>query len=211
MRFRPRAFWTPRYIGNRLLLAYRQRRNPDLPWWPRDAIRVLDDLLRPTDRVLEWGSGRSTAWLATRVESVHSVEHDAEWHDRVRAQLAAQGLDSSAVRLRSVTPADRANESPYVREIDKYGDGHFSVCLIDGEHRGACALVAVPKLAAGGVLIVDDAHWFIDHPTRSPHSRQGLGDLPGEWAEFHALVAGWRCVWSTDGVTDNAIWIKPCA
>jgi methyltransferase family protein len=209
LQLRPKRFWTPRYIRDRLALAYHQKRYPDAPWWPREAIAHLGDLLRPADTCLEWGSGRSTAWLSARTKAVHSVEQDHQWFARVRAQLAAQGLDADAVRLLDVEPQDRAETSPYVRVVDDFADGALDVCIVDGAHRGKCALAAVPKLSSGGLLMVDDIHWFLDHPTGAPHSRRGKGPADGDWRHFEALVAGWRALWSTDGVTDTAIWIKP--
>jgi predicted O-methyltransferase YrrM len=206
---RPKRFWTPRYIRDRLLVAYDQRLHPTLPWWPRHAIRLLDDLLRPTDHVLEWGSGRSTVWLDERVSRVRSIEHDPTWFKRVRDQLAAQNADLEAVQLRHVAPKRNPLDSPYVRAIDEFDDGELSVCIVDGEHRAACALAAAPKLAPGGLLVVDDAHWFIDHPTRSPRSRHGKGHASEGWTEFLRHVGPWRSLWASDGVTDTAIWLKP--
>ena len=29
------------------------------------------------------------------------------------------------------------------------------------------------------------------------------------WAEFLDKVAAWRCIWTTNGVWDTVIWIKP--
>ncbi len=93
--------------------------------------------------------------------------------------------------------------------IDGFDAGALDVCIVDGVHRGKCALAAVSKLASGGLLVVDDIHWFLDHPTGAPHSRRGKGPADGDWRRFAELVDGWRCVWTTDGVTDTAIWIKP--
>jgi predicted O-methyltransferase YrrM len=209
LQLRPKSFWTPRYVYDRLLLAYHQQRHPDAPWWPKDAIAHLGELLRSTDTCLEWGSGRSTVWLSRRTRQVHSIEHDRTWFDRVRGQLLAGGVDEHAVRLLETGPADRPETSPYVRVIDGFRDGEVDVCIVDGVHRGKCALAAVPKLASGGLLVVDDIHWFLDHPTLAPHSRRGKGPVDGDWASFSELVGSWRCVWTSDGVTDTAIWIKP--
>ncbi len=209
MQFRPKTFWTPRYIRNRLALAIQQQRYPDGPWWPKDVITHLEDMLHGGDTCLEWGSGRSTAWLSARTKTVHSIEHNADWHARVRAQLAAQGLDADLVRLLSSEPLAQPERSPYVRVVDDFADDEIHICVVDGEHRAKCALAAVPKLASGGLLMIDDANWFLDHPSFAPHSRCGRGPASHDWREFSRMVDGWRCVWNTDGVTDTAIWIKP--
>lgn len=209
MRLKPRRFWTPRYLADRVLLAAHQRRHPDLPWWPREAIGHLEDMLRPTDRCLEWGSGRSTAWLAERTASVMSIEHDTEWFDAVSVQLAEHGLPEGSVRLLDAGPVERPEESPYVRVVDEFGDGEIDVCIVDGRYRGKCAVAALPKIARGGLLIVDDANWFLERSTRSPHSRNGRGPRDEDWRHFAEAVRDWRCVWTSDGVTDTAIWIRP--
>jgi hypothetical protein len=203
------SFWPPRRAWDRVASLSYQRRHPDVPWLTQGAIELLPDLFRPTDRCLEWGSGTSTAWLATRLGGVLSVEHDPQWYERVRLSLLQRGLASESVRLLSIEPEADPSASPYVRAIDEFGDGELDVCLIDGEHRLACAEAAIPKLAAGGVLVIDDAHGYFDHPSRSPHSRYGKGPLDAGWAGIGAAVSGWRHIWTSDGYSDTAIWIKP--
>jgi predicted O-methyltransferase YrrM len=209
---RPKPHWTPRYIRDRLMLAYEQKRQPDAPWWPVEAIRHMDSLVRPLDTCLEWGSGRSTIWLSARTKQVISIEDNREWFDRVRGLLASAGTDPGAVRLLEAdsTPPD---QTPYVRVIDDFADGEIDVCVVDGlaPLRGHCAIAAIPKLAAGGVLLVDDAHWFLDRSTHAPHSRYGKGTFDETWRHFESLVSDWRHIWTTDGVTNTGIWLKPPA
>jgi hypothetical protein len=95
------------------------------------------------------------------------------------------------------------------RLIHTFADCEMTVVVVDGEYGDHCAVAAVPKLASGGLLIVDDANWFLDHPTTSPHSRAGRGSANDVWALFAQTVASCRFVWTTDGVTDTAIRIKP--
>lgn len=50
----------------------------DVPWWTYEAIDAVADHLRgnPQARVLEWGSGASTVWLAARAPHVVAIEHE---------------------------------------------------------------------------------------------------------------------------------------
>ena len=203
------SFWPPRRTFDRIASEYYQRRNPSVPWLTRGAIEALTDLLRSTDSCLEWGAGKSTAWVGSRVQRVVSVEHDPVWFERVQNQLAANGLDRDSVRLLSVEPNDRPGDSPYVRAIDEFGDGQLDVVFIDGEHRAVCALEAIPKLASGGVLIIDDVQSLLDHRTSSPHSRWRLGPVNADWEKIAGLLRDWRLIWTSDGFSDTAIWIKP--
>lgn len=203
------SFWPPRHAFNRFLAELYRRRNVDEPWLTREAIRMLADLLKRDDRILEWGAGTSTAWLAARAGSVLSIEHDPSWFQRVSAELTRAGLSHSEVRLLSTQPADEPSASPYVRVVDEFGEGELGWAFVDGEHRSACALAVLPKLASGGVLVLDDAHNYLDHPSPSPHSRTGQGHLDTEWAKFAAAVQDWRFIWTSDGFSDTAFYFKP--
>lgn len=194
---------------HRFAAEYYQRRNPGVPWLSRQGIGMLSDLLRTSDVCLEWGSGDSTTWIGHRVSRILSAEHDRGWFDRVQGELSAAGQPRDAVRLLSLEPRDRPEESPYVRLVDEFADGELTVCYVDGEHRPACIRAVIPKLASGGVLALDDAHNFLDHPTGSPHARAGLGPLNAEWAAIVEQLRDWRMVWASDGYSDAAIWIKP--
>ena len=175
-----------------------------------DARReLLADLLLGTDTALEWGSGTSTAWLSHKTKSIVSVEHDRGWYERVRSQLAAEGADPGSVRLESIEPHNDPSASPYVRVVDEFEDGELDFCLVDGMHRAACAHAVLGKLSSGGVLVVDDAQAVLDHESTSPHSRYGLGPVDAEWASFAGLVDRWRLMWTSDGYSDTAFWIKP--
>ena len=59
------------------------------PWWTYAATAWLRAALNDTQRVFEFGSGGSTSWLAERVASVHSVEHDPLWERTLRRDLPA--------------------------------------------------------------------------------------------------------------------------
>jgi predicted O-methyltransferase YrrM len=198
-----------RHEGFKQAAEYYQRRHPGVPWLPQRTIEMLDEMLLKTDRCLEWGAGASTTWFAQRCASIVSVEHDRTWDQRVRTQLAEHGEDPESVRLLSLEPTDRPADSPYVRAVDAFADGELDVCFVDAEHRPTCMLEAMPKLAPGGMLILDDAQGYIDHPSRCTYSRQGKGPLNQEWRNVTERLADWRLIWTTDRYSDCAIWIKP--
>jgi predicted O-methyltransferase YrrM len=217
---RLQALWPPKQGAQRTVRRVRhsgfkfaaetyQRRNPSVPWMPQSAVEILSDMLPGGDRCLEWGSGASTTWLASRCASIVSAEHDRDWSERVRTELTQQGADPNSVRLLSLEPSDRPAESPYVRVIDEFEPGQLDVCFVDGEHRATCVLESIPKLASGGLLIVDDSQAFLDHPSRCTYSRQGLGPVDDDWRRVSQQVEKWRLVWTGDGYSDAAIWIKP--
>ena len=137
--------WCPSYVKNRIETAWFCRRNPDAPWITKDAVKFLSDYLKSSDRVAEFGSGRSTRFFARRCASVLSFEHNPEWHQCVETSLAAEGMTNVDYRL-------RLNAS-YYEDITNEPDNSFDIALIDGVFRGDCALNALPKLRKGGLIL----------------------------------------------------------
>lgn len=77
-----------KYLVDKVELYLHERAHPDEPWITKQAVATLSSWLKPTDRGLEWGAGRSTAWFARRVAHVTSVESDPVWFERVRQMTA---------------------------------------------------------------------------------------------------------------------------
>jgi methyltransferase family protein len=116
-----------------------------LPWLTYPAIEFLQQRVRPTMKVFEYGSGQSTRWWARHVASVHSVEDDADWYRRVSADLPA----NADLRLAS------SSDGAYARSIADRNET-FDIVVIDGSVRNDCARVALPYLAATGVIVWDN-------------------------------------------------------
>lgn len=188
--------WSPRYIADRLGLFFLQLRNPDAPWLTSAAIVVLDTWLRLTDKGIELDFGRSIRWLGRRVAAHLSIEHDKSWHARVSRTLPPcfyyRMLGGEAcVEAGRDAPASSLD---FVLSVGLY---HL---------RDRCALVAIERLRPGGLLIIDSANWFIPHATRSPSS--AASPPTPWWAGIATVLADWRCIWTSSGVTDTGSWIK---
>ena len=203
---------TPRYMVDRLGLHLYQRRHPDYPWLTRQMIDVLSDWLKPSDIGHEWGSGRSTVWLAKRVGQLTSVESHGDWGETVHRLLDAAGV-SEKVDLQVIETGGDGSVGPYVDVMASHPDSSLDFCLVDGLQRDECARSALPKLKPGGLLIVDNVNWYLPRlqPTRSPDARGAADRCATEvWRVVHEQLASWRCIWTTNGVTDTALWMKPC-
>jgi predicted O-methyltransferase YrrM len=207
--------WTPAYVLSRTAEFIYGRRHANMPWLTPTANSILPTLLRSSDIGLEWGSGRSTVWFAGHVAHLTSVEHHDGWYRRVREQLAQRNLvnvEYVHVPARNeVEPAQPADAEPYVRIADHFSDDSLDFALVDGVYRSACAMAVIPKLRSGGLLILDNANWFLPTGSAAPSTR-GIHEGPAsaQWTAFHQALSGWRCIWTTSGVTDTMIWIKPC-
>jgi hypothetical protein len=195
--------WRPRYIIDRLRLMLDEHIYVDYPWLCAAAVRILDSWLKPTDRGLEWGSGRSTLWFAMRVDHLISVEHDHEWAANVETELSRRGIINKVEYRFSPDGKEGVRDCNYVNIIQEISSESLDFCLIDGVCRDHCALASLDILRPGGILIVDNAEIYLPrkHKSRAPKSR-GTEDgfASAQWEEFSNRVANWRNIWITNGV-----------
>lgn len=205
----------PPYLWRYLVQQSFQRQHPDAPVIVANAVMILDNWLRPTDRGLEWGSGRSTTWLAARVTHLISVEHDPAWHARIRDELGSRGL-SAKVDYRLVeAPADQMAEPrdhAYANVADEIEDGTLDLTLVDGQMRLRCAQKALAKLKPGGLLVLDGANRYLPNRlgggfTTIQHTR--AEPLNEEWQTVAEQLQPWRAMNTSDGLWDTRFWVKP--
>jgi len=210
-RARPVRHLTPRYVYRRTRQLAYERAHPDDPWLTPAAIRLLGSLLRPSDRGAEFGSGRSTVWFARRVATLVSVEHDGQWHAAVSARLAAHHLGNvDYILAPEDQPMERGGDSAYARVALALPDASLDFALIDGHYRDYSAKFILTKIAPGGLLIIDNANWYLPCRSKAPNSRTAaLGPATPTWAEVAQELSGWRSIWTSSGVYDTAIFIKP--
>jgi hypothetical protein len=202
LRRRRFGHWTPRYIADRLALMAWQRRCPDAPWLTERAVGILESWLRKTDVGLEWGSGRSTLWLAQRVKQLISIEHAEPWYDRVSSSIARAALTNVDHRL-------HRDERVYVTAIERATPASLDFVLVDGVFRDQCAVTAVSRLRPGGILVLDNANLYLPCRSWSPNSRTiEQGPASTAWEIFQRQVQNWRRIWTTNGVCDTAIFVK---
>jgi SAM-dependent methyltransferase len=187
----------PRRFLRRLWHYAYEKAHPEEPFLAPAAVRFLDDAL-PRDGVgLEWGSGRSTRWLARRLGRLVTVEHDPTWFAAVSGQLEQAALANVDYRLLALEhPIDEPTRPlyepmpRYVAFVDEFPDGYFDFIEVDGHYRQACVVKGWPKLKPGGLLLVDDTNW-----------------LP---LEAWGVPATWRLVHQSVKInTVTSIWQRP--
>ena len=208
-----RRHWTPRYFWDRVARAVYERSHPGHPWLTRQAVAVLSDWLEDGDRGLEWGSGRSTVWLASRVVQLMSIEHNPEWYEKVHSILEEKGLRNVDYRKAEVDPASSSSpEHPYVSAAAELTEGSLDFVLVDGVMRDHCTTLATRLLKPGGLLVLDNVERYFPHDSRSPESIGPDGQPPTElWREVLEELQAWRRIWTCDGIADTAFYVKPPA
>lgn len=119
------------------------------PWFTPGARKFLERIVRPEWIVLEFGSGGSTFWLSSRVNTLITLEHDPEWADAVKAKIADIPHNTRIV----------LHDRPYDHCAAYFPDEHFDLVIIDGRDRVKCTLAVLSKVKKGGYLIFDNAQY----------------------------------------------------
>ncbi len=112
------------------------------------ARKVIASLLDEKSRVVEFGSGMSTPWLARRCGFLLSIEDDPRWFAEVQALLAARGLAKVRLEMR---------DAETYAALTDYPDAHFDFALVDGTDRAGCVASVLPKLRPGGWIYLDNS------------------------------------------------------
>ncbi len=206
--------WTLRYIVDRVSQMIYQKRHPEHPWLTKSANYILSSYLRPSDIGLECGAGKSTLWFAQCTSFLTSIEHNQHWYNRVLKKLKERKL--SNVDLLLIETKDQYDDedsgqvAAYIHAVERFKKESLDFVLVDGIYRDACANAVLDKIRPGGVLIIDNANWFLPCDSRSPTSRTaGQGPASPQWAEFLTAMKRWRCIWTSNGVFDTVLYIKP--
>ena len=206
----------PSYAIRRLRQERFWRRHPEAPWLTAQAIVLLENWLRPTDIGIEWGSGRSTAWFASHVTKVLSIEDNRQWYDRVSAMLREKSLQEKVDYRYVACPhieIDEPETADYALAADAIADGTADFVLVDGNIRATCMWVAVRKLKAGGLLILDNANRYIPNRCLGEHTTihepRDEPRTPG-WSHILQELRTWRAILTSDGIWDTRFWVKPC-
>jgi hypothetical protein len=193
-------FWLrrPGLVVARVRYWLWERRNSDKPWLTPGAVDFCTATMNASMRGWGYGSGRSTVWFAAHLSHLVSIEHAAEWYRDVAARLAAARVTNVDYRHVPLDHPDTLAEQPvydpmpaYVTAIASEPDESLHFVIVDGHYRSHCIRAALPKLAPGGYLLVDDLNiWTGD--ARLP--------APEGWEQVHE---------SSNGIKRTGVWKKP--
>ena len=157
------------------------------PWWVRDAIFLIHHLILPNWKVLEWGAGSSTVWLANHAESVTTIEDSGDWVRDLGTILKQHKLLNVDLRHRdrqtsgSLVSASRGCcYDEYVMGASDMGNGTFDLVSVDGRAREHCLKEAVRLVkSSGGVLVLDNYN-------RERYQAAINGTIPHNWIRHSA-------------------------
>ena len=132
------------------LLAKLANRYAELPMLGFRAIKRLDRLIKSDWKILEFGSGMSTIWLARRCELLVSIEVNADWRQIVQSRLARRFLTNVDYRLCNYSDA---------HILADYDDAGFDLVLVDGVRRDRAMMTALEKVRPGGYIYLDNSDY----------------------------------------------------
>jgi len=135
------------------------------PWWVRDAIYLMEHIIRPNWKVLEWGAGSSTVWLSSHAGSVTTIEDSGQWVRDLGIILETHGIKNVELRHHNrqangtMPSASRGCcYDNYVTGASDLQDGSLDMVSIDGRAREICLKEAVRLVApVGGILVLDNS------------------------------------------------------
>ena len=160
---------------------------------------------------LEYGSGRSTLFFARRLKKLVSIEHHEGWHNKVSQILKDKKVDNVEYLLipedgksaEDISEAElhkqlnqltgdepREEYFSYYSRVESYPDDYFDFILIDGRARVQCGLRAMKKIKPGGIFVLDNSERERYHP-------------------LHEALRDWPHLFTTNGITDTVLWIRP--
>jgi hypothetical protein len=121
-----------------------------VPFLVLDAIKRLDEIVRPGMRVLEIGGGNSTLWFLAKGAIVTTFEHDANWAEEIKRAAGADAKLSLNVSM-----GQKA-----VKLIDGLPDHSFDLSLVDstGHIPSAWCMPSIRrKLKPAGWMVLDNS------------------------------------------------------
>ena len=208
-----KSHWTPHYLASKALVSVDRAMNPRAPWMPRGVRRWLEDNLAPEMAGIEWGAGRSTIWIASRVAQLISVEENKGWCLEVRRLLQASGAGNVRLILAGTSGMNEAvggEYSPdYVGAAPDLAPRSMDFAVVDGKDRDLCALRAIELLKPEGFLLIDDCNCYLPTAYRVPvRVTEPASEL---WREVTFRLKGWKSFAFSNGLQETRLFLKPTA
>lgn len=144
------------------------------PWLTHPALEIIKSWDLSDKKVLEWGSGLSTAWWADKSKHVISIEADGKWFTDVHGILMEKGLKSKVDLIyRPVHEGDQTKIDFYT-QVPAWHEPN--IVIVDGVLRYECILKAL-TLPRPLTLIVDN--WQQDYVFICPAAEEALKGFTG--------------------------------
>ncbi|KKQ31641.1 MAG: hypothetical protein US68_C0023G0006 [Candidatus Shapirobacteria bacterium GW2011_GWE1_38_10] len=193
-----------RFLFGIIKKIHGELKSKNTPWLTVESIKIIENLAKASDVVLEFGSGSSTVWFSKHVKKTIIIEHDLQWYKISKKLTRSAG---SKIKLHLAE-----SKKKYLEIFNKIPDNSIDICLVDGEWRRDCLIGSFPKIKTGGVIILDNAETFIPKFWKSNSFQSG-------WKERGSLerdkvktiineLKKWRFIVTSDVTQDTIFFIK---
>jgi len=166
----------------------KRKHNSFKPHMKNREILILEELLRnlKPKNCLEWGSGYSTIYFPKfliKDSKWLSIEHSAEWADRVKKYNKNRGVKVALVPPNVFPWTDNNNDGSY-SDLKNYVDypkasAPFDIILVDGRSRLECLKKAKNWISERGVVVLHDSNRKFYHSNLDEFPNQVLFHYPG--------------------------------
>lgn len=146
------------------------------PWMSKIEIETILKYIKADGVMLEYGCGGSTLYFCDYVKEYYSVEHNADWYNKMN-RLAKPNTKIFYVPRNETTPDkerfqplswDELESSSRYKDFQEYIkfpstlDKKFDFVLIDGRARPECAKLIYNYLHEDSVVFIHD-YWNRKH------------------------------------------------
>lgn len=144
------------------------------PWWTHPFLDVLETWDLSKKRWLEFGGGRSTAWLRSKCEWVDTIESNIEWAEQAGKDCEINKLSNGVIYYDDIPDGIQDQVKKYISLIpkqEKYDQymrlsaeyPKYDIISVDGIWRNECLQWAVEYFMyrEGGIIIADN--WQQDY------------------------------------------------
>ncbi len=170
------------------------RKGDEIGWYTYPAIEYLNNLDFSQKSIFEYGSGNSSIFWAKKAKNVISVEHDAQWFQKVKSNLR----ENHTLLLK--------NNEDYENSISEVNK-NFDVVVIDGIRRVECSKVIQRCLNKdsneGFMIILDNSDRYKD---TSRYLREELDLIE---VDFHGFGPINGYTWTTSIFLSRNFNFKP--
>ncbi len=145
------------------------------PWWTHPFMEVLKTWNLSEVEWLEFGSGRSTAWLRSKCKWVDSIEANTEWANQAFMDCFQNGLENGTINQETIPDCVEGGWEKYKALIP---EKQYDIISIDGIYRTECIEWAINHFKGrDGILVIDNLDQ--DFVWISPKAMELLGPYKG--------------------------------
>ena len=132
------------FLRNKMILLFK------IPYMASEERKFIEASMGSEKVMAEFGAGNSTVHFAKKVKKYYAVEHNKEWHDRIKSRVGD-----------NVTMFLAKNKNEYVNMAKKLPE-KMDIVFLDGEWRIECAKALLNKIDKNTQVFVHDYGFTYD-------------------------------------------------